>query len=95
MNDAKDQLLTHCKFHVPSTKYRFIRLQTQKDLDYPYVVVDFSFSARARRDANGQLLDLDAEDDSGIAFLEDFFEKGHNDGRYGHEQSEAEDRQNR
>jgi hypothetical protein len=40
---------------------------------------------------------LDAEDDSGIAFLEDsYFEK--DNGRYGHEakeQSEAEDRQNR
>jgi hypothetical protein len=72
-------------------------LQTQRDLDFPYVVADFSFSARARRDANGQLLGLDNEDD-GTAFLEDYFEKDDNNGRYGHEaseQSEAEERQNR
>ncbi|KAH8555979.1 hypothetical protein BGW37DRAFT_479329 [Umbelopsis sp. PMI_123] len=96
-NDANDHLLTLCKFHVPTTKYRFIRLQTQRDLDFPYVVADFSFSARARRDANGQLLGLDNEDD-GTAFLEDYFEKDDNNGRYGHEaseQSEAEERQNR
>jgi hypothetical protein len=41
---------------------------------------------------------LDTEDDGGIAFLEDYFETGDNNGRYGHEAkepSEAEDRQNR
>jgi hypothetical protein len=96
-NDENNHLLKLCKFYVPATKYRFIRLQTQKNLDYPYVVADFSFSARARRDANGQLLGLDSEDD-GTAFLEDYFEKVDNNGRYGHDatdQSEAVDRQNR
>jgi hypothetical protein len=66
-------------------------------LDYPYVVADFSFSARARRDASGQLLGLDNEED-GTAFLEDYFEQSDNNGRYGHDtndQSDVVDRQHR
>jgi hypothetical protein len=84
LNDAGDHLLHICKFHIPAIKYRFIRLRTFKDLDYPFAIADFSFSARARRDPSGQLLGLDF-DDEGVAFLEDMLEKDDNDGRYGHD----------
>jgi hypothetical protein len=45
-------------------------LESQKNLDFIFDVYDFSFSAKVKKDINGQLLDI-AFDEDGIAFVED------------------------
>ncbi|CEP14417.1 hypothetical protein [Parasitella parasitica] len=62
--------LLECKFIVTDTGYRYIRLKSQKDLDFAFDVYDLSFSAKVKKDANGQLLDIALNDD-GIVFIED------------------------
>ncbi|KAI7902816.1 uncharacterized protein BX663DRAFT_552209 [Cokeromyces recurvatus] len=70
-NDRQQQLL-ECQFIVTDTGYRYIRLESQKDHDFPFDVYDLSFSAKVKKDANGQLLEMTLNDES-IAFVEDEF----------------------
>lgn len=51
------------------TGYRYIRLESVKDFDFKFDVYDISFSAKVKKDENGQLLDISLE--NGIAFVED------------------------
>lgn len=67
-NDSNISLL-ECRFTVPETGYRFLRLAASHDLDYRFTVYDFSFSAKVKRDKHGQLLDVGRDD--GLAFVED------------------------
>ncbi|RCI02330.1 hypothetical protein CU098_011315 [Rhizopus stolonifer] len=69
-NTDFDETLVECHFIVSETGYRYIRLESQKDLDFKFEVYDLSFSGKVRKDKNGQLLDISFEDD-GIAFVED------------------------
>lgn len=62
--------LLECQFSLQETGFRYIRLESTQDLGFPFQVHDLSFSARAKRDANGQLLDVGI-DNAGIAFIED------------------------
>lgn len=62
--------LLECRFTVTDTGYRYIRLESQKNLDFHFDVHDFSFSAKVKKDANGQLLDFGFDED-GVAFVED------------------------
>jgi hypothetical protein len=66
---TEDDILD-CRFIVTDTGYRYIRLQSQKDLDFPFQLYDISFSAKVKKDANGQLLDIGFDHD-GIGFVED------------------------
>ncbi|KAI8093802.1 uncharacterized protein BX664DRAFT_358190 [Halteromyces radiatus] len=61
--------LLECKFTISETGYRFIRLVARHDLDYRFMVYDLSFSARVKRDKNGQFLENAADDR--MAFVED------------------------
>lgn len=65
-----DIQLLECRFIVTDTGYRFIQLESQKDLDFPFDVYDVSLSAKVKKDTNGQLLDITFDKD-GIAFIED------------------------
>ena len=47
-----------------------MRMETTQDLNYGFELYDLSFSAKVKRDANGQLLDFSV-DNNGIAFVED------------------------
>lgn len=58
---------------MTETGYRYIRLESQKNHDFAFDVYDFSFSAKMKKDASGQLLDMGLDED-GIAFVEDDFE---------------------
>ncbi|CAO3615813.1 unnamed protein product [Mucor hiemalis] len=70
-NLEKDSIkLLECQFIVTDTGYRYIRLESQKDMDYNFDVYDLSFNARVKKDANGQLLDFGLSED-GIVFVED------------------------
>ncbi|ORZ08131.1 hypothetical protein BCR42DRAFT_442306 [Absidia repens] len=60
--------LLECRFLVPETGYRFLRLVTLHDLDYRYMVYDFSFSAKVKRDKDGRFLDTVRDD--GLAFVD-------------------------
>lgn len=62
--------LLECRFIVTDTGYRYIQLESQKDLDFAFDVNDLSFSAKVKKDENGQLLDI-AFDKDGVAFVED------------------------
>ncbi|KAI8647592.1 hypothetical protein BD408DRAFT_439046 [Parasitella parasitica] len=62
--------LLECRFIVADTGYRYIRLESQKDLDFAFDVYDLSFSAKVKKDANGRLLDIALNED-GIVFIED------------------------
>lgn len=55
---------------MTDTGYRYIRLKSQKDLDFGFDVYDLSFSAKVKKDAQGQLLDITFDKD-GVAFIED------------------------
>ncbi|CAO3599213.1 unnamed protein product [Absidia cylindrospora] len=63
-----DGPLLECRFLVPETGYRFLRLVTLHDLDYRYMVYDFSFSAKVKRDKDGRFLDTVRDD--GLAFVD-------------------------
>lgn len=65
-----DIQLLECRFIVTYTGYRYIQLESQKDLDFAFDVYDLSFSAKVKKDINGQLLDI-AFDKDGFAFVED------------------------
>ncbi|GAA5796731.1 hypothetical protein HPULCUR_002106 [Helicostylum pulchrum] len=67
---TEDLQLLECNFIVTDTGYRYIRLRSQKDLDFGFDVYDFSFSAKVKKDAQGQLLDITFDKD-GVAFIED------------------------
>ncbi|KAI9477803.1 MAG: hypothetical protein EXX96DRAFT_226602 [Benjaminiella poitrasii] len=69
--DSKQQFL-ECRFIVTDTGYRYIRLESQKDHDFPFEVYDLSFSAKVKKDSNGQLLEMTLNEDD-IAFVEDDF----------------------
>ncbi|KAI9313789.1 hypothetical protein BX666DRAFT_2029967 [Dichotomocladium elegans] len=45
-----------CRFTIAETGYRFVRLQSPEDFDFPFDIYDFSFSVRVYRGDNGQLL---------------------------------------
>lgn len=60
--------LLECRFLVVETGYRFLRLVTLHDLDYRYMVYDFSFSAKVKRDKEGRFLDVIRDD--GLAFVD-------------------------
>lgn len=62
--------LLECQFIVTDTGYRYIRLESQKDMDYGFEVYDLSFNARMKKDANGQLLGFELSED-GIVYVED------------------------
>lgn len=66
----EDLQLLECEFIVTDTGYRYIRLKSLKDLDFGFDVYDLSFSAKVKKDAQGQLLDV-AFDKDGVAFVED------------------------
>ncbi|ORE10545.1 hypothetical protein BCV72DRAFT_238681 [Rhizopus microsporus var. microsporus] len=66
--DINEQLL-ECHFIVRETGYRYIRLESVKDFDFKFDVYDISFSAKVKKDEDGQLLDISL--DNGIAFVED------------------------
>ncbi|KAI8879025.1 hypothetical protein K501DRAFT_325744 [Backusella circina FSU 941] len=68
--ESTENELLDCRFIVTDTGYRYIRLQSQKDLDFPFELHDISFSAKVKKDANGQLLDIGFDDD-GVGFVED------------------------
>ncbi|KAI8387995.1 uncharacterized protein BYT42DRAFT_217027 [Radiomyces spectabilis] len=59
--------LLDCRFMVSDTGYRFIRLESRRDLDFAMELYDFSISVKVKRDGNGHLLDNDGE----IAFVDD------------------------
>lgn len=69
MMDMDDELL-ECHFIVRETGYRYIRLESQKDLEFGFNVHELSFNGKVKKDKNGQLLDIAFEQD-GIAFVED------------------------
>ncbi|KAI9018023.1 hypothetical protein CLU79DRAFT_761263 [Phycomyces nitens] len=68
MGDSDPSLL-ECRFVISETGYRFIRLESKHDMDFAYEVYDFSFSARVKKDTNGQLLDIGIDD--GVVFVEE------------------------
>ncbi|CAO3632004.1 unnamed protein product [Mucor fragilis] len=70
LSSSESNELLECRFIVTDTGYRYIRLETQKDLDFPFDVYDLSFSAKVKKDANGQILDIALNED-GIIFIED------------------------
>lgn len=53
---------------MTDTGYRYIQLESQKDLDFAFDVHDLSLSAKVKKDDNGQLLDIAFD---GVAFVED------------------------
>ncbi|KAG1499985.1 hypothetical protein G6F47_006212 [Rhizopus delemar] len=67
--DMDDELL-ECHFIVSERGYRYIRLESQKDLEFGFDVHELSFNGKVKKDKNGQLLDIAFEQD-GIAFVED------------------------
>ncbi|KAF1797967.1 hypothetical protein V8B55DRAFT_1452183 [Mucor lusitanicus] len=69
-SSSESNELLECRFIVTDTGYRYIRLESQKDLDFPFDVHDLSFSAKVKKDANGQILDIALNED-GIIFIED------------------------
>ncbi|KAI9499319.1 hypothetical protein BDB00DRAFT_796324 [Zychaea mexicana] len=62
--------MLECRFTILETGYRFMRMESTQDLDFGFELYDLSFSAKVKRDANGQLLDL-GMDHNGVAFVED------------------------
>ncbi|KAF7722680.1 hypothetical protein EC973_002843 [Apophysomyces ossiformis] len=73
--DPKDEQLDvadllECRFSIKETGYRFMRLESKHDLDFEFKIHDLSFGAKARRDKNGQLLEVIADED-GIFYVED------------------------
>ncbi|KAI7881199.1 uncharacterized protein EV154DRAFT_523519 [Mucor mucedo] len=66
--DERDVQLLECRFIVTDTGYRYIQLESQKDLDFAFHVHDLSLSAKVKKDDNGQLLDIAFD---GVAFVED------------------------
>ncbi|KAL7308976.1 hypothetical protein PS15m_011115 [Mucor circinelloides] len=70
LSSSENNELLECRFIVTDTGYRYIRLESQKDLDFPFDVYDLSFSAKVKKDANGQILDIALNED-GIIFIED------------------------
>lgn len=69
MHAEKDGIkLLECQFIVSDTGYRYIRLESQKDLNYGFEVYDLSFNARMKKDANGQLLGFELGED-GIVYV--------------------------
>ncbi|KAG0164681.1 hypothetical protein DFQ28_009973 [Apophysomyces sp. BC1034] len=70
--DAQENVpdLLECRFSIKETRYRFMRLESKRDLNFGFKVYDISFSAKAKRDVNGQLLEIVADED-GVFFVED------------------------
>ncbi|KAI7866177.1 hypothetical protein BDF14DRAFT_1816930 [Spinellus fusiger] len=64
-----DMSLLECYFVIRDTGYRFIRLESLQAMDFTYEVYDLSFSAKVKRDENGQLLDIETDDK--VAFIEE------------------------
>ncbi|KAI7859435.1 hypothetical protein BDC45DRAFT_496069 [Circinella umbellata] len=69
-DDGTTLAMLECRFTLSETGYRFMRMETTQDLNYGFELYDLSFSAKVKRDANGQLLDFSV-DNNGIAFVED------------------------
>ncbi|KAL0078459.1 hypothetical protein J3Q64DRAFT_1766443 [Phycomyces blakesleeanus] len=70
-----DPSLLECRFVISETGYRFIRLESKHDMDFAYEVYDFSFSARVKKDTNGQILDIGIDDN--VVFVEEREEYNH------------------
>lgn len=58
LKEKKKKRLLDCQFIISVTGYRFIRLNVLRDLDYHFMVHDFSVDAKVRLDVNGQPLDI-------------------------------------
>ena len=69
-DDGTTLTMLECRFTLSETGYRFMRMETTQDLDYRFELHDLSFSAKVKRDADGQLLDFSV-DNNGVAFVED------------------------
>ncbi|CAO3650448.1 unnamed protein product [Cunninghamella echinulata] len=68
LKKKKKKRLLDCQFIISVTGYRFIRLNVLYDLDYQFMVHDFSVDAKVRLDVNGQPLDIEL--DNSVDILE-------------------------